>query len=407
MAYSYLERLERTVKQHEGWRTNECLNLIASENLSSHETRSLLASDLGHRYTSPDKFYKGTKFIDEVQALAEEVARKVFNARFADVRPISGHIADLAVLLSLTKKGDKILSVSPEHGGYPGISHLGLGKLFELKNIYFPYDSQNVNINAKETRRLISLERPRVVVFGSSFIPFPHPIREVSNGVESDVCVYDGSHVMGLIAGGEFQDPLREGCSLLIGSTHKSFFGPQGGLILSNNEEVFNTVTRQIHPGIVDNVHWNRVAALALSLIEMMEFGKKYAQSVIRNAASLGKNLAEQGVRVKGASLGYTKSHQIILDYESKKCEFFAKRLEEVNIIVDNGGRIGASEITRRGMGVSEVEQIAELISMIILGKKPVDFVKKRVRSLVKDFKEARFVFTRSMANSNAADTSH
>ncbi len=392
MAYHYLERLEGAIKQHESWRLNECLNLIASENHSSQEVRSMLVTDLGNRYTSTDKFYRGTKYIDEVQALAEEVARKVFNARFADVRPLSGHVADLGVCLSLLKKGDMILSVSPKNGGYPGISHLGLGRLLELRNIYFPFDDDAFNIRPKETKKLVASERPKLIVFGSSFMPFPHPVREISNSAAGAVCVYDGAHVLGLIAGGEFQDPLREGCSLLIGSTHKSFPGPQGGLILSNNEEVFRKVSSQLHPAIVDNIHWNRVAALALTLMELMQFGKVYAQAVIKNSGALGKSLAGYGVGVRGASSGYSRSHQVFLNYEPKKCEFYAKRMEEANIIIDNMGRIGVSEVTRLGMGTGEMEQIGELISLVILGKKSPDIVQKRVKSLVKDFREPKYV---------------
>ena len=349
-------------------------------------------TDLGNRYSAPDKFYRGTRFLDEVQALAEDVARKVFNARYADVRPISGHTADMAVLLSLTQRGDAILSVNPQNGGYPGISHLGLGKLLGLKNLFFPFNDELVNIDAKGTRRLMESEKPSVVFFGSSFMPFPQPTREVSRGNDEPTFVYDGSHVMGLIAGGEFQDPLREGCSLLIGSTHKSFPGPQGGIIISNNEDAFSRVTGKLHPGIVDNIHWNRVAALAVTLIEMMQFGKDYAKSVVRNSQALGKNLDERGVKLRGVAQGYSKSHQLLLDYDSKKLEFHSARLEQANIIVDNGGRIGTSEMTRMGYGVVEMEEVAELLTLVILGKKPANFVKTRVHSLVKRFSEPKFV---------------
>ncbi len=392
MSYAYLERLERTMKLHEDWRVGECLNLIPSENQSSAHSRSALTTDLGNRYSAPDKFYRGARFLDEVQALAEDVARKVFSARYADVRPLSGHTADMAVLLSLTSRGDTILSVSPENGGYPGISHQGLGKLLGLKNLYFPYDDALVNIDAKASKRLVEAEGPKLVFFGSSFIPFPHPVREVSSGHKEGVCVFDGSHVMGLIAGGEFQDPLREGCSLLIGSTHKSLPGPQGGMILSNSDEVFESVSKSIHPGIVDNIHWNRVAALAITLIEMMQFGRSYAKAVVHNSQALGRNLDSLGVRVRGATQGFSKSHQVLLDYDAKKLAFFAERLEQANIIIDNGGRIGTNEMTHMGFGVHEMEEVAELISLIVLGKKPPDLVKKRVRTLVKEFNEPKYV---------------
>src|SRR5438093_345627 len=148
----------------------------------------MLGSDLANRYTSPDKFFRGTRYIDEVQALAEEVARKVFNARFADVRPLSGHIADMSMLTGLTNRGDRIMSVPPEEGGYPGITQVGLGKLFELRNVFFPFDHNAVNIDVRETKRSIATEEPKLIVFGSSFIPFPHPVREITNGTKDAVC---------------------------------------------------------------------------------------------------------------------------------------------------------------------------------------------------------------------------
>lgn len=392
MSHVYLDRLERTIKQHEDWRLKECLNLIPSENQSSFHSRSMYMTDLGNRYSAPDKFYRGTRYVDEMTSLVEEIARKVFNARYADVRPLSGHTADMAVLLSLAHAGDSILSVSADDGGYPGITDLGLGSLLGLKNLYFPYNDANVNIEVPASKALIRSEKPKLVIFGASFMTFPHPTKELSDVRDGSIRVYDGSHVLGLIAGGEFQDPLREGCSLLIGSTHKSLGGPQGGIILSNQEDVFKRVSSKIHPGIVDNVHLNRIAALAISLLEMMQFGKSYARAVIQNSQALAKALDRNGVKVRGASAGFTKSHQVLLDYDMKRLSFLAERLELANIIVDNGGRLGTIELTRMGCGVDRMEEVADLVSSIVLGKKPTDFVKKRVRSFVKDFSEPKFV---------------
>ncbi|HZW85669.1 MAG TPA: serine hydroxymethyltransferase [Nitrososphaerales archaeon] len=391
MSHVYLDRLERTIKQHEDWRLRECLNLIPSENHGSPLMRSMFMTDLGNRYSAPDKFYRGTRYVDEMTALSEEIARKVFNARYADVRPLSGHIANMIILMSLLEQGDKLLTVSPENGGYPGVSHEGLGTLFKLRNLYFPYDDATVNIDAKRAAVMMKSEEPNLAIFGASFIPFPQPTKQLSSASEG-VKVFDGSHVLGLISGGEFQDPLREGCSLLIGSTHKSFPGPQGGIILSNNEEVFDRVSKKVFPGIVDNVHLNRVAALAIALLEMMQFGKAYAQAVVKNAQTLARSLVAEGVQVRGASQGYTKSHQVLLDYDPAKLKFISARLEQANIINDNGGRLGTSEATRMGYGPKEMELVAELIAQVVLGKKPVDFVQKRVKSLVKGFQSPKYV---------------
>lgn len=391
MSSGYQERLSRTVKQHQDWRTRECLNLIPSENRGSAEMKSMFLSDLGNRYNAPDRFYRGTKFADELLSLTEELARKVFGARYADVRPLSGHTADMAVLLTLTKPGDEILSVDPANGGYPGVTHLGLGGILGLHNRYFAYDDEAVNLDPKGSANL--MKSPAVVFFGSSFIPFPHPVRQLASKA-SGVCVYDASHVLGLIAGGEFQDPLREGCSLIIGSTHKSFPGPQGGIMLSNDEEVFSRVSGKIHPGIVDNIHLDRVAALAVSLVEMLQYGKAYAQAVVKNSQALAKALDSEGVSLRGAAHGYSKSHQVLLDYEPGKLKFYSQRLEQANIITDDGGRIGTSELTRMGYGPAEMATVAELVGMIVLGKKPTDFVQRKVKTLARQFQQPRFALT-------------
>ena len=388
-----LDLLKRTIQQHEEWRLKECLILLPSENRGSDLMKSMYLTDFGNRYTAPDRFYRGTKYADELVALAQDLARKVFNARYASVSPLSGHVANMAVLLALTKPGDKVASTSPEDGGYPGTSQEGLGGLLGLRNVYFPYDDEAVGVDVKGAEELLVAEKPAVTIFGASHIVFPYPVRALSDVVEG-ACVYDGSHVLGLIAGGEFQDPLREGCQLLIGSTHKSLPGPQGGIILSNNEGVFEKVSGKVFPGVVDNIHLNRVAALAVSLLEMQEFGRQYAQAVVKNSQALAKALVSEGVSVKGARRGYTKSHQVLLDYDAGRLRPLSQRLEQANIIADEGGRLGTAELTRMGYGPGEMETVAGLVALVVLGKKPPDFVQKKVKTLVKQFQQPRFVLS-------------
>ncbi len=389
---SYLERLEGAVARHQAWRTRECLNLIPSENRGSDLMKSAFLTDLGNRYTAPDRFYRGTRHADELLSLTEEVARDVFRAKYADVRPLSGHVANMAVLLSLARRGDAVLSVSPDDGGYPGITHLGLGGLLGLRNAYFKYDDGAVNIDAEGSARLIGSVRPKVTFFGASYIVFPHPVRRLSGVEGTGTRVFDGSHVLGLIAGGEFQDPLREGCSLLIGSTHKSLPGPQGGVILSNDAEAFESVSGKVFPGVVDNVHLNRVAALAVALLEMKRFGRPYARAMVANSQALAKALAAQGLKVRGAAHGYTESHQVLLGYDAAEAERMAARLEDADIIVDNGGRLGTCEATRMGQGPAEMETVAELVASVVLRKEPPEKVRRKAKRLAREFSEPKYV---------------
>jgi glycine hydroxymethyltransferase len=382
-------------RKHEQWREKECINLIPSENVMSHAVRSLLSSDLGHRYTSRDKFYMGTRLIDEIEQFGEELAKEVFKADTADLRPLSGHIADMIFLGSFANPKEKILCVSPADGGYPGIWEEGVSKYLKLRTMGFPFSKGTMNIKVDEAADLILQERLRVVIFGASLILFPQPVKElakVTHEVDAHVG-YDGSHVLGLIAGGEFQNPLQEGASVLLGSTHKTLFGPQGGIILADKEHG-EIIEKRIFPAFVDNAHWHRIAALSLALAEMKEYGKEYARQIVRNAQALAGALAEYGFPVACPSLGYTKSHQVFLDYGGyKEGRVIAKKMEGANIIADCGVRLGVCETTRRGMKADEMERIAEFIKRVIVDKEDPSRVKEDVTELAKGFQEIKYCF--------------
>ena len=369
-----------------------CLNLLPSENISSPAVRQMLSSDLSNRYTSPERFYMGTRYIDQIQIETENLAKEVFGAKYADVRPISGHSADMIVLTALANRGDKIMVVGKAYGGYPGISQDGYPRIYGLQVHEFPFDKRIFNIDAGQAATAIERERPRIVVFGASLILFPHPVRALASAchqVGADI-VYDGSHVLGLIAGGQFQDPLREGADVLIGSTHKSFFGPQGGIVLSNDHE--EQLQTAVHPAIVDNAHWNRIAALYVALHEIKKFGKRYAEQVVSNGKALAKALDEHGVRLIGKDRGFTESHQVIVDVSSQEEGMrLARMLEEANIIIDIGIRIGSSEETRRGMREPQMNEIGELIARVWIGNEDPKKVRKGVLRLRRDFPSIQY----------------
>lgn len=390
-----IEEILSLVQKHEEWRGEQCINLIPSENIISPQVRFLLSSELVHRYTAPDHFYMGTYFIDEIEKYGEKLAKRLFQAEVADLRPLSGHIADLIFLASFVKRGDVLMCVSADDGGYPGLWVDGLPKIFDIKVEAFPFSKEKMNIQAEKVAEIVVRIKPKVIIFGASLFLFPHPICKVakaSKAVSAHVG-FDGSHVMGLIAGERFQNPLQEGASALFGSTHKSFFGPQGGMILADKEHG-KTVKAKIHPTFVDNAHWNRIAALTLALAEMEKFGTAYAEQVIRNAQTLAKALDDYGFPVVGSNLGYTKSHQVLLDYGGyKRGREVAERLEKVNIIVDCGVRLGTCEVTRRGMKEAEMERIAEFFKEVNIDKKAPHKVKKDIKKLVKEFQSIEYCF--------------
>ncbi|MGC9346146.1 MAG: aminotransferase class I/II-fold pyridoxal phosphate-dependent enzyme [Candidatus Bathyarchaeales archaeon] len=311
------------------------------------------------------------------------------------MRPLSGHIADLIFLASFAKPNDVLMCVSPEDGGYPGMWKDGLAGLFSLKAVAFPFSKHDMNIKVEEAKEAIRCIKPKIVVFGASLITFPHPVKELAEVAhENGACVgFDGSHVMGLIAGGQFQDPLREGAYALFGSTHKTFFGPQGGIILADKEHG-EIMKAKIYPTFVDNAHWNRIAALTLALAEMKNFGKTYAEQIIRNSKTLAKALHDYGFPVVCQHLGFTQSHQVLLDYGGyKQGRVVAEKLQRANIIVDCGVRIGTCEVTRRGMKEEEMLKIAELIKRTVVNGEQPENVKKDVAKLCAEFQKVEYCF--------------
>ena len=383
------------VEKHEKWRGKECLNLIPSENVMSPAVRGLLSSELVHRYTARDRFYMGTRFMDEIEEFGEELAREVFGAETADLRPLSGHVADMIFVACFSKPSDVLMCVSPDDGGYPGLWEDGLAGLLGLKAVPLPFLKESMNIDVGKAEETIKRFKPKILIFGASLITFPHPVKELASVARENGALvgFDGSHVLGLIAGKHFQDPLREGAHALFGSTHKSFFGPQGGIILADKEHG-EVIKAKIYPRFVDNAHWNRIAALTLALAEMKEFGKEYAEQVIRNAKALAKNLHSYGLPVKCPHLGFTESHQLILDFGGyERGREIAQKLQQANIIVDCVIRVGTCEITRRGMKEGEMAKIAELIKRTVLDGESPEKIKGEVKRLCSEFQDIQYCF--------------
>jgi glycine hydroxymethyltransferase len=383
------------VKEHEEWRGKQCLNLIPSENVMSPAVRGLLSSELAHRYTSRDRFYMGTYFTDEIENYGEKLAKTVFKAETADLRPLSGHIADLIVLANLTKPKDTFMCVSPDDGGYPGIWKEGLAGLLHLKARAFPFSKENWNIKVEDAKKAIERVKPNIIIFGASLIVFSHPVEELTEAAH-DVGAnigFDGSHVMGLIAGGQFQNPLGEGVNILFGSTHKTFFGPQGGIILAD-KECGEFLKEKIYPAFVDNAHWNRIAALTLALAEMKNFGKAYAKQVVLNSKALAKALYDYGFPVICQKLGFTQSHQVIVNFgDYSRGRAVAEKLQRANIIADCVVRIGTCEVTRRGMKEREMLRIAELIKRTVVDEEKPEEIKKEVAKLSAEFQTIGYCF--------------
>ena len=423
VARDYYSKTLDLLQRHHGW-FRETIPLIASENIPSPAVREALTTDFGNRYAEgwpEERVYAGCVFIDQVELICIDLMKRLFNAEFVDARPISGVVANLAVFTAFTEPGDVLMALSIPCGGHisMGKKRLGgtAGAVHGLAVEYLPLDYKELNIDVDRTKRRVTrlAERgrpPRLVMFGGSVLPFPHPVEELAPTFhELGATVgYDAAHVAGLIAAGSFQDPLREGADVVSLSTHKTLFGPQHGGVLSWERHA-DKIKQATFPGMVSNHHLHALAGVAIACAETMEFGREYAQQIIRNSRALGQALYERGFNVLAEHKGFTESHVLAIDVTGYgDGGMIEKLLEEANIIINRellpwdiregrnfmrpgGIRIGTQEITRLGMKESEMTEIAEFMKRIVIDKEDVERVKGDIEEFREDHQKVHYCF--------------
>jgi glycine hydroxymethyltransferase len=373
-------RLARLVRAHDRWRGRSTFNLLPSENAVSPTARRYLSSDLAGRYTLPlhetfdgeaiDNSYAGTRYTDEIEALGNAAAARLFHGRYATTRPLSGHIAALSALAPLLPRGSKILAIPPGQGGYDGYAPGFIPAMLGCEVRPLPATGPGGRVDGEAAVDEIRRERPNVVVLGQSFFLFPYPLKAIAEAAHSidALVLYDASHVLGLIAGGEFQDPLREGADVLFGSTHKSFPGPQGGLLITDREDLFDQIDPALVWRVFDNAHWNRIAALAQTLLEMERVGAEYARTIVANSRALARSVHDGGLPAVAEEEGFTCSHQILLDRAAVRARHsigvgaLARRWERQRLLTDLVGRLGTAEVSRLGLVPSDMPRLADLL---------------------------------------------
>ncbi|MFC1804052.1 serine hydroxymethyltransferase [Thermoproteota archaeon] len=416
MLESFL-KIKNAVKDHHKWK-RKCLNLVASENVTSNSVREMIICDFGHRYGDythgqPSKRdFQGCEYIIDVELQTIELAKKLFHAEFVDVRPVSGQSADLAAIIGMTKIGDRVLVRSVPDGGHYTSLKNGPLNVLKRKQIFFPFSIKEMNIDFDKSIKIVRELKPKVVWFGGSVMLFPEPVRElkdVSREVGARI-LYDASHVFGLIAGGQFQDPFSEGADIMVGSAHKTIPGPQKGLILVKNDQVLaDKIGEIVFPVLTDNHHMNNVAALGIALSELMCFGEEYAKQIIKNAKTLASSLYDLGFNVLCPDKGFTETHQIIVNVsEYGGGSLIAEKLEKANIITTrymipgdkeefrdrpSGIRIGVSEVTRLGMKEDQMKEIAHLFKKTIIENEAEKTIKESISDITEDYNTVNYCF--------------
>lgn len=424
---NYYNDVFRLMKEHHDW-FKRSIPLIASENVPSPAVREAIMSDFGNRYAEGwpgERVYAGCVYIDQVELICIDLAKKLFDAEFADVRPVSGVVANLVIYSAFTEPRDIMLALAIPSGGH--ISHgkkenagtAGFVRGLSIETFVFDKEEMNIDVDAskKKIEQLVKDgKKPKIAMFGGSLFLFPHPVNELVDYLKSHgifIC-YDAAHVAGLIAGKQFQDPLREGAEVMTMSTHKTLFGPQGGMILSFEKHA-EAIKKATFPGNTSNHHLHHVAGKAVALAEMLQFGNEYAAQVIANAKALAQSLHDAGFDVLAEKNGFTKSHQIAVDVSRYGDGGTVEQsLEKAGVICNRqllpgdikagrhymhpgGIRLGTSEVTRLGMKENDMKEIAAFIKRVVIGKEEPGKVSRGVADFRKSSQKVHYAFDNSV----------
>ncbi len=428
--YSLVLKLTEATRNHECYRDQECINMIASEGIKSPAVKEMqaYASDLEGRYAEGEndtqghvkkRYYQGQKYMSPIEDYTTDLMKSLFKCSWADTRLVSGTHANLATFkgLSLASKNHKMVVTPLSCGAHISHDYTGLaGAVLGIEDINHVYNIDEMNIDPDRSADVIRAAKPGIVTFGGSLFLFPHPIKELK-----EVCdevgafvAYDASHVLGLVAGGVFQDPLIEGADFITSSTHKTFPGPQGGVVMGNPkdarmEKAVKKIQYAIFPLSASSTHLGRLPALGIAALEMKLFGNELARQIVKNAQTAGQHLYENGVKVLCEHKGFTRSHQIAVDIRAfGGGNKIAQDLEDANIILNknllpyddqstkadpSGLRVGFQDITRRGFREGDVKHLCDLMLDVIKAKRKPAEVQKDVVALRKEFGTVKFGF--------------
>jgi glycine/serine hydroxymethyltransferase len=415
------------------WRQRRCINLIPSETTPSLLVKVMEIADPSGRYAEHRTlkgneiyFYQGTDFIRDVEEETRGELQKYFGCQEVELRPVSGQMANEVVFKGLTRfVNRKSAKDAPfrrlrtalvndlTKGGH--LSSQPMGALFNYVDhdpetgkehvVHFPVSDQNpYRTDESKLAALIHETKPELIVFGKSMFLYPEPVALAARAAaELDprpLIHYDMAHVLGLY--GAFQAPFEEGADVVTGSTHKTFFGPQRGVVAGNVgadtrwKGLWPEIKSRAFPGSTSNHHLGTLLGLFLATLEMNAFRREYQDQVRHNARAFAAALAAAGLRVEGdASDGYTRTHQVIVrvrDHGSG--EEIARRLEEQNIVVNyqalpddpsfidsSGIRLGVQEMTRFGMKERDFETLAGFMADCIARNREVGDAVSRFRA--------------------------
>ena len=401
-----LQQIRDLIREEEAL-DRDFIHLTSNETLLSPLAASVLSSPLGSRYLlehgdmrqdSPSRLngfvFRGLDGVNAIEHSAAEVCRQLFGATYAEFRCLSGWHAMQTTLVSLTQPGDKIMRFGVADGGH--FATETMIKAYGRTSCTYVFDRERLSIDMDATAEVIQREKPKLLYLDAMNYLFPFPIRELREAAGETPILYDASHTLGLIAGGQFQNPLNEGADILQANTHKTLFGPQKGIILSRNRELMERISYMLSQGLVSSQHTASLLSLCIALHESLYWGRDYARDVVGNARYLAQAMAGRGLPVLARSDGtYTDNHHFYINLtDVASASHAVARLLEARLSAQRVApfrdtdaiRVGVQDITRRGIRKEDLERIADWFADIVFERVAPGEIAPRVIALARRY---------------------
>ena len=389
-----LERLTFLADLNKIIHEKDCFNLNPATNVMNPRAEAFLSCGIGSRPSlgyPGDKYEMGLEAIEEIEVMASSLVAEIFCAKFAEIRVPSGAMANLFSFMSICKPGDTIIVPPASIGGHVTHHKPGCAGLFGLNIIEAPIDKDYYTVDVDQLRELALKERPKLITLGGSLNLFEHPVSEVSSIAEEVGArlLFDAAHQCGLIAGKAWENPLDHGADLVTMSTYKSLGGPPGGVIVTNDPEIAKKIDGIAFPGMTANFDAAKSAALAVTMLDWQDYGKKYVAEMVLMAKTLASCLEDYDVPVFFGALGHTQSHQFaVLADKYQGGQEVSKLLRKSGFLACgiglpvqdiegdmNGVRFGTPELVRWGMKAKNSNKLAGLIAKALKGHNVSDQV--------------------------------
>ena len=386
------------VEKHQNHQLHS-FDLVASNTFCSTEIKKIMCSGLINSYCiglPGNRFYGGCRVIDKIECKTRELVCQVFGAKYCEVQFLSGMMANIAAYnVLLPQTGCTVMASPSKHGGHYSHNTKGpLTRLFGANVVQTPWDEHTYNVDVDALPLAMATHKPCLLILGWSEMLFEHDLPAIRKICDEHSCkiMYDMSHVAGLVAGGVFQSDMMQYADIVTSSTGKSLHAADHGLILYNDPSFTPKIRESVIPLLTSNTHFHETAALCMAMLEVQNYGSQYGVQVVANTKALGKELDKRGFKLLCADIGYSNSHELIIDLEGESGVQRTRLLDAAGVFVNpqdlpwdtvtsgpTGLRLGTQVLTRRGFRERHMVLVADALARVLKKHESVTSVSRYV----------------------------